>query len=246
MRHRAAVADLLRREPRAATCSPAPSQAEFNYQTPGRDRPVHPLQGQGRRQAVELRAPRRVRAALRQPRPADLGPDQLRHQDAHGARHPRPRREAGAVPAVRRRPVPGRARQPHAVGHGRLHDDRPCTRTRRRSSGEGGLAGVVQLRAQLGEGRRSTPTRARSRSTCSTRRTRSSRPGAKAFPDLFTDGSRHVGGAPGAPALPRRPLQGAGDHVRPLPRHRAASASTTAARSGWCRPTPARAACRAT
>ena len=55
-------------------------------------------------------APRRVRAAVRRPQPADLGPDQLGHEAAHGPRHPRPGREARAVPPVRRRPVPGRAR----------------------------------------------------------------------------------------------------------------------------------------
>ena len=73
-------------------------QAEFNYQTRRRDRPVHALQGQGRREAVQLRAPGRVRAALRQPRPVDLGPDQLQHQAADGARHPRPGHQARAVP----------------------------------------------------------------------------------------------------------------------------------------------------
>ena len=40
-------------------------QAEFDYQQAGRHRPVHALQGQGRRQAVEHRPARRVRAALR-------------------------------------------------------------------------------------------------------------------------------------------------------------------------------------
>ena len=40
-------------------------QAEFNYQTAGRHRPVHALQGQGRREAVEHRPARRVRAAVR-------------------------------------------------------------------------------------------------------------------------------------------------------------------------------------
>ena len=44
----------------------------------------------------------------------------------------------------------------------------------------------------------------------------------KAFPDLFTDASNMSKRAPGAPALPRRPLQGAGEPVRSLPRHRAA------------------------
>ena len=38
-------------------------QREFNYQTRGRDRPVHALQGQGRREAVEL--VRRAAFALR-------------------------------------------------------------------------------------------------------------------------------------------------------------------------------------
>ena len=50
---------------------------EFNYQTRRSDRPVHALQGQGRRADVELRAPRRVRTALREPRPADLRADHV-------------------------------------------------------------------------------------------------------------------------------------------------------------------------
>ena len=41
------------------------------------------------------------------------------------ARHPRPGQEGRAVPPVRRRPVPGRARRPHRVGARRLHDERP-------------------------------------------------------------------------------------------------------------------------
>ena len=60
----------------------------------------------------------------------------------------------------------------------------------------------------------------------------------KAFPDLFTAEVADARRAEGAPAVPRRPLQGAGRPVRPLPRDGAASASTTAAAKWLVSPDP--------
>ncbi len=100
----------------AATSLVDAEQKEFNYQTPGETRPVHPLPGQGRRRPLELPAPRRVRVALRRHQPADLGPD---HPDTRVLmeRDIRDRvDEARAVPALRRRPVPGRARATRRSG----------------------------------------------------------------------------------------------------------------------------------
>ena len=182
----------------------------------GRHRQVHALQGQGRRQAVELRAPRRVRTALRQSRPAHLRADQFGHEAPDGARHPRPRHQAGALPAVRRRSVPRGARRPHRVDHGRLHHLRPVP-VRSVARRWGVAVVVVQLRAQLGEGHR--------------RRLRGHRQLLRVRPE----GPDHQGlrggvprplhrrvadaeGDPRAPALPRRPR---------LRRSRRCSAATT-------------------
>ena len=142
------------REPQQLRAHRRASQAEFNYQRAGATRPVHALQGQRRRHAVELRAPRRVRAALRQPRPADLGPDQLRHQAAAWS--------ATSAPAsTKLAPFLQFDADPYPVVLGdrtvwvmdgyTTTDQYPYSQA---LGGEGALAGVVQLRAQLGEGHR--------------------------------------------------------------------------------------------
>ncbi len=89
-------------------------------------------------------------------------------------------------------PYPVDRRRPDRVGARRLHDDQQLPVLAVADARQRGSRGSarLQLRAQLGEGRRSTRTTARSTSTSSTRRTRSSRRTSQAFPDLFTDGSR--------------------------------------------------------
>ena len=57
------------------------------------------------------------------------GADQRRLADAVGARRARPGGEAGAVPVVRRRPVPGRRRRPGARGWSTATRRRAATRT---------------------------------------------------------------------------------------------------------------------
>ena len=217
-------------------------QAEFNYQTRGRDRPVHALQGQGRRQAVELRAARRVRAALRRPRPADLGPDHLEHEAAHGARHPRPGRRSSRRSCSS---TPTRTRWCSATSTVWILDGYTTTDQYPYSQSlerRGRARRRLQLRAQLGEGRPSTRTTARSRSTWSTRRTRSSRRTARRSPTCSPtsrDARRRCATHLRYPEdlfKRRRPSMFAPYHVtEPKPffnRQRPA---------GWSRPTPARA-----
>ena len=69
---------------------------------------------------------------------------------------------------------------------------------------------------------------------------------AEAFPDLFTDGSRMPEALREHLRYPEDLFKAQADHVRPLPRDRAASGSTTAAPTGWCRPTRVRVAVAAT
>ena len=90
----------------------------------GREQRLHPVQGRRRRRALALAAPRRVRAALQRLEPADLGPDHAQDQDPVPARHHRAGEEGGAVPALRRGPVPGHHRRPARLGVRRLHDER--------------------------------------------------------------------------------------------------------------------------
>ena len=70
-----------------------------------------------------LRSPGGVRARLPRLQPARLGRDQRRLADAVGALGRGPGQEAGAVPALRRRSVPGGRRRRRAVGDRRLHVD---------------------------------------------------------------------------------------------------------------------------
>ena len=122
--------------------------------------------------------------------------------------------------AVRRRPVPGRARRPDRVDHGRLHDVRhvPVRPVARRR----GLADVVvQLRAQLGEGhRRRLPghghlLRVRQEGPdhpgVRGRRSPTSSPTARGCPQAIRDHLRY----------PEDLFKSQADDVRPLPRDRA-------------------------
>ena len=74
-----------------------------------------------------------------------------------------------------------------------------------------------QLHPQLGQGRRSTPTTARRRSTWPTRRIRSRRRSAKIFPGLLQAARRDAGGPAHAPALPGGHLRAPGGDVRDVP-----------------------------
>ena len=129
-------------------------QARVQLPEGGRDRPVHALQGQGRRDAVELRAPRRVRVALRQPRPADLGPDQLRTPSCSWSATSAP-----GSPSSRRSSQFDADPYPVVLGNRTVwimdgyttSDMYPYAPVARR---RGFAVVVVQLRAQLGEGHR--------------------------------------------------------------------------------------------
>ena len=103
--------------------------------TSARARPTsHALQGQGRRASCRASCASAAFALrfgdwnllsrVRSTRTRKL----LMQRDIRSAGH-----EARAVPPVRRRPVPGRARRTHRVGPRRVHDHRPSTRTRSRS-----------------------------------------------------------------------------------------------------------------
>ena len=95
----------------------------------------------------------------------------------------------------------------------------------------------LQLRAQLGEGHDR-----RLRRHGHVLRVRPGRPGhpgvAEGLPRPVHRRLQHVEGAPGAPALPRRPVQGAAEPVRSLPRHRAPPLLRRQRQRGSCRPTP--------
>ena len=194
-------------------------QAEFNYQQAGATDQFTRYKGKDGVKLSNIVRARRVRAALREPRPVDLGSDHLEHQAAHGARHPRPGHQARAVPPVRRRPLPGRARRPHRLDHGRVHHHRPVP-VRQSLSGRGLARQVVQLRAQLGEGhRRRLPGHGQ------VLRVRQEGPDHQVLPRGVPRPLHRrladAGGDPGAPALPGGPVQVAVDDLRPLPRDRA-------------------------
>ena len=74
---------------------------------------------------VVVRASHGLRAGVHGLQPHRLRGDRLRLADAVGAQRPRPGREAGAVPHLRRRPLPGRDRRDGEVGGRRLHVDEP-------------------------------------------------------------------------------------------------------------------------
>ena len=205
----------------AATCSPAREQSEFNYQGEGRRDQFTRYKG---KDGVTLsNFVRRAAFALRfgRHRPADLGPDRLRT--------PRSSSSATSAPASTKLapflrfdadPYPVVLGNRTAVGDGRLHRQPTGTRTRSRSTGEGGLADGVQLRAQLGEGDRR---RLRGhRHLLRVRREGPDHPAwRKAFPDLFTDKSRDARGARASTcATPRTCSRSQSNHVRPLPRAR--------------------------
>ncbi len=88
------------------------------------------LRGRGRGLHGRPAAPHGVRPALLGDRAAGL---QLRHRREPDHLHPGrrgARADAGAVPALGHRPVPGGARRPHPVRARRLHDDQSATPTR--------------------------------------------------------------------------------------------------------------------
>ena len=72
-----------------------------------------------------IRPARRLRARLPRLQRARLRRDQRRLADVVGPWHQRPAREAGTIPVVRHRPVPGLARRPGGVGRRRLHHVHP-------------------------------------------------------------------------------------------------------------------------
>ena len=152
--------------------------------------------------------------------------------------------EARAVPAVRCRSLPGGARRPHGLDHGRLHHDRQYPYCQA-LGGDGSLTDVVQLRAQLGEGHR--------------RRVR----GHGHVLRVRQEGPDHPGLRGGVPrplhrrrrACPRRSARTCATPRTSSSRRRRCSVGTTspsrsgsmtAAPIGWSRPTPARDGCRAT
>ena len=136
------------------TPSPAPRRASGPC---GDDDP--PYTGDVGRRDVVVRPAPGVRPGVHGLQRRRLGGDRLRLADAVGAQRPRPGREAGAVPVVRRRPVSGRDRRHRAVGGRRLHVDEPvplCRGGRRRHRPEHGQRHPPrrQLRAQQRQGRR--------------------------------------------------------------------------------------------
>ena len=126
-------------------------QREFNYQAAGRRDVFTRYQGDDGRRAVELDRAGGLRVALQRHQPADLGPDELRRPRSSCPRHPGACHEARAVPRVRRRSVSGGPRRnaPWVLDAYTATDKYPYSQT---TSGEGGLASWLQLRAQLGEG----------------------------------------------------------------------------------------------
>ena len=106
-----------------------------------------------------LRAPGRVRPALRRHQPADLRASITSESAGHlRPRHRRAGAQGGAVPHVRHRPVPGHPRRPDHLGATTPTRRPAATRTRQRAdtdrlAADSGLQRQLQLRAQLGEGR---------------------------------------------------------------------------------------------
>ena len=148
--------------------------------------------------------------------------------------------EARAVPEVRRRPVPGRAREPARSGSSTGTRPRSMYPYSQSTSGEQGLASdfnyvrnSVKATVDAYEGTVTFYVFDPKDPIIQAWR--------KAFPDLFTDASQMSAELRDAPALPRRPVQGAGEPCSAATTSPSRAASTTAARSGWSRPTPDRA-----
>ena len=134
-------------------------------------------------------------------------------------------------------PVPGGARRQDALGDGRVHRHRhvPVLPV----DGRGGRArrpGFNYVRNSVKvDGRRLRGHRHLLR----VRRSGPDHPVvAQGVPRSLHRRVADAGGARAAPALPRGPVQGAVEHVRPLPRHGAEAGSTTAAAKWLVSPDP--------
>ena len=147
---------VLRRGARRATWSPARSSSEIDFQDDERHASTRPTRARTASQLDNL-----VKRAAFALRFGDANllisePAHRRLEDPLHPRHPGAGRDAGPVPPLRRRPVPGDPRRPDPVGARRLHDHRPlpvraagrhrAARRRQRARPR------LQLRAQLGEG----------------------------------------------------------------------------------------------
>ena len=180
---------VLQPEPRAATPSPAPTAERAGLRRRRADVHRH-----GRRADVVVRAPAAFALAFLDYNVLGSGAIDAGLADAVGAQRPRPRREAGAVPVLRRRPVPGRAstgavlvgvdaytstsRYPYAE---RVGNDVQLTRGQRHRPRR-------QLRAQQRQGGRRRLRRLGALLRRRRRATRSCRRGS-GVPDLFTPAS---------------------------------------------------------
>ena len=209
-RRRAAVADLLRREPRQLR---ARRRGAGGVQLPdARARPTSSRATRARTACELSNFVRRAAFALRFGSLDPLISGQITSKTkVLMERDIRARvAEARAVPPVRRRPVPGRARRPHAVGPRRLHHDRhvpvlPVARAASRA-----------LASDFNYVRNSVKVdRRRLRGHGHLLRVRQDGPDhpgvAEGVPRPLHRRVADAGGAPRAPALPGGPLQGAGD-----------------------------------
>ena len=108
---------------------------------------------------VVVRASPGVRAGVHGVQRRRIGGDRRRFADVVGAQRPGPRREAGAVPLLRRRPLSSGRRRDGAVGGRRLHVHEPLPicrggRRRRRPQLQQRHPPRRQLRPQQRQGRR--------------------------------------------------------------------------------------------
>ena len=112
-----------------------------------------------RRADVVVRPPRRLRPGVPRLQRARVRGHRGRLADAVGPQRARPLDQAGAVPVLRRRPVPRRRRGAGGVGRRRLHDDeplplRPAHRQRGAAHPRQRAVAGLQLRPQQRQGRR--------------------------------------------------------------------------------------------